>query len=167
MGSGNMGAANVWRTTGRGTGAAVLLLDALKGFLAVWLTGRLLGDSTFWMSLAALAAMLGHVFPVFLGFQGGKAVATLFGCFAWLTPLPTAAAALIWITGTVLSRHSSVGSLLSAVTLPLGIWLILHPPMEMIATSILAAGLIVWRHSGNIGRLRAGTETKISLGKRR
>src|SRR5215468_8439605 len=86
-GSGNIGATNVLRTTGRGAGIATLLLDIAKGFFAVWLAGRLTNQDSLWMSLAAVAVMAGHAYPIFLKFQGGKAVATFVGAFAYLTPV--------------------------------------------------------------------------------
>jgi len=163
MGSGNVGAANVWRQGGRGLGLAVLLLDAGKGTAAVWIAARASGNSLTWMSLAGLAAMAGHVFPVFLGFKGGKAVATFFGCFLWLAPAPTGAAALVWLGGTVLTRHTSVGSCLAVATYPLALWLILHPPGVLVLVSVAAALLILWRHRENFLRIRAGTEARIRL----
>src|SRR5215831_4045302 len=90
-GSGNIGATNVLRTTGRGAGIATLLLDIGKGFFAVWVADRLTNQSPLWMSLAALAVMAGHAYPVFLKFQGGKAVATFVGAFLYLTPVAMAA----------------------------------------------------------------------------
>src|SRR5215831_386377 len=85
-GSGNIGATNVMRTTGRAAGIATLLLDIAKGYFAVWIAGRLTGQDTLWMSLAALAVMAGHAYPVFLGFKGGKAVASFIGAFLYLVP---------------------------------------------------------------------------------
>ena len=85
-GSGNIGATNVMRTTGRGAGVVTLLLDIAKGYAAVWIAGRLTGQDVLWMSLAALAVMAGHAYPVFLGFKGGKAVASFVGAFLCLTP---------------------------------------------------------------------------------
>ena len=85
-GSGNIGATNVLRTTGRAAGVATLLLDIAKGYAAVWMAGRLTGQDVLWMSLAALAVMAGHAYPVFLGFKGGKAVASFVGAFLCLTP---------------------------------------------------------------------------------
>jgi len=166
LGSGNIGAANAWRQGGRGLGLAVLLLDAGKGWLAVWLASEASSGSAFWMSLAALAAMVGHVFPVFLRFQGGKAVATFFGCFAFLAPLPTAAAAVLWLISTVITRHTSVGSMLAAGTFPLAIWLISHPGFEPLTASLAAAALVLWRHQENFRRIHNGTEARIRFGNR-
>src|SRR4051812_16928809 len=96
-GSGNIGATNVMRTAGRTLGIATLALDIAKGVLAVWLTGQFTGGSQEWMAGAALAVMAGHVFPVFLGFKGGKAVATFAGAFGYLMPMPLLATLLLFI----------------------------------------------------------------------
>src|SRR5918911_693500 len=88
QGSGNIGATNVLRTTGRAAGVATLLLDIGKGYLAVWLADRLTGGNPTWMSAAAVAVMIGHAYPVFLAFHGGKAVASFMGAFLYLTPIP-------------------------------------------------------------------------------
>src|ERR1700679_3243451 len=96
-GSGNIGATNVLRTTGRTEAVATLLLDIAKGFLAVWIAAKLTDDSPLWTSLGALAVMAGHAFPVFLQFKGGKAVASFIGAFLYLTPLPLAMALLLFI----------------------------------------------------------------------
>src|SRR5690348_6328758 len=96
-GSGNIGATNVLRTTGRGAGIATLLLDISKGYLAVWLTGRLTADNVWWTSAAVLAVMAGHAFPVFLNFKGGKAVASFIGAFLRLTPIPLAAVLVVFV----------------------------------------------------------------------
>ena len=94
FGSGNIGATNVLRTTGRAAGVITLVLDILKGSLAVWLTDHFTHDDPFWMSAAAIAVMAGHAFPVFLKFRGGKAVASFIGAFLYLTPLPLLASLL-------------------------------------------------------------------------
>src|SRR5213594_1137717 len=104
-GSGNIGATNVLRTTGWTNGAATLILDIAKGYLAVWLAGRLTGDSPLWMSGAALAVMAGHAFPVFLGGKGGKAVASFTGAYLCLAPLPLAATAVVFVVMVAATRH--------------------------------------------------------------
>src|SRR5664279_4812600 len=100
-GSGNIGATNVMRTTGRAAGILTLLLDIAKGFAAVWIAGRLTGpdpeQTALWMSVAALAVMAGHAYPVFLGFKGGKAVASFIGAFLRLSPLPLAAVLVVFV----------------------------------------------------------------------
>src|SRR5215468_3884338 len=96
-GSGNIGATNVLRTTGRGAGIATLLLDIGKGYLAVWIAGRLTDQSPLWMSAAALTVMAGHAFPVFLKFKGGKAVASFVGAFLYLTPLALGIETIVFV----------------------------------------------------------------------
>ncbi len=110
-GSGNIGATNVLRTTGRAAGVATLLLDIAKGYVAVWLAAELTGDAPEWTSLAALAVMAGHAYPAFLKFQGGKAVATFIGAFAYLTPLPLAAVLVLFIAVVAVTRYISAGSI--------------------------------------------------------
>ncbi|HLK68810.1 MAG TPA: glycerol-3-phosphate 1-O-acyltransferase PlsY [Bryobacteraceae bacterium] len=162
-GSGNIGATNVLRTTGRAAGIATLLLDIAKGYLAVWLAGYLTEQSPWWMSGAALAVMAGHAFPVFLRFQGGKAVASFVGAFLCLTPLALAAVTVVFVATVAWTRHISMGSIVGAVTFPLAVWLILQPPLPVIAASVVAAAFIIYRHSSNIERLRAGKEHEFRL----
>lgn len=157
-GSGNIGATNVLRTAGRGLGVATLVLDAAKGFLAVWLAGSLTGGNEGWMANAALAVMAGHAFPVFLRFKGGKTVATFIGAFGWLTPVPLLAALVVLIVVVAATRYISAGSMLAAATFPLGVWIILHPSLTVTLSSIIAAAFIVYRHWANFERIRAGTE---------
>ncbi len=166
-GSGNIGATNVLRTTGRAAGVATLLLDIGKGYIAVWLEGRLTGGSVEWMSAAAFAVMVGHSYPVFLRFRGGKAVAAFVGAYLCVTPLPLAAVLIVFLVIAAWTRHISLGSILAAGTFPLAVWLIDHPPLFVIGTAILSAALIVYRHRENIARLHAGTESLFSFGSRR
>src|SRR5216684_2656883 len=162
-GSGNIGATNVLRTTGRITGAATLILDFAKGYLAVWLAGRLAGGSEIWMAGAALAVMAGHAYPIFLGGKGGKAVASFVGAYLCLTPLPLAATLVVFVVMVAATRHISVGSVVGAGTLPLAVWLISHPPMPLNADDIVSGAFIVYRHRENMERLNAGTENVFSL----
>ncbi|MDX1983306.1 MAG: glycerol-3-phosphate 1-O-acyltransferase PlsY [Bryobacteraceae bacterium] len=164
MGSGNIGATNVLRTSGRGAGVATLLLDMAKGYCAVWLAAWLSDGSALWMSAAALAVVLGHAFPVFLKFKGGKAVASFTGAFAYLTPLPLLATAIVFVVTVAVSRHISLGSVLGALTFPLAVYLIAHPDPEVLVAALLGGLLIVWRHKSNIERLRAGTENVFRFG---
>jgi len=157
-GSGNIGATNVLRTTGRAAGILTLILDVAKGLLAVWLAERLSGGSTLWDSFAAFAVLLGHAFPIWLKFHGGKAVATFVGAFAWLTPLPLLAALLIFVLIVAWTRYLSLGSIIAAGLFPLGCWMILHPDWPVLAAAIGAAVLVIWRHRSNIERIRAGNE---------
>jgi acyl phosphate:glycerol-3-phosphate acyltransferase len=163
-GSGNIGATNVLRTTGRAAGVATLLLDIAKGYLAVWLAAVLTSDAPEWTSLAALAVMAGHAYPVFLKFQGGKAVATFIGAFAYLTPLPLAAVLLLFIAVVAVTRYISAGSILAAATFPFGVWMISHPPVQVTAAAFIAGAFVVYRHRSNWARLRAGVENRFSWG---
>jgi acyl phosphate:glycerol-3-phosphate acyltransferase len=158
-GSGNIGATNVLRTTGRGIAVLTLLLDIAKGFAAVWIAAELTNDDPNWMSLAALAVMAGHAYPVFLKFKGGKAVASFIGAFLYLTPLPLLAVLLVFVIAVAVTRHISAGSILAAAMFPLGVWMILHPPIAVFLASLIAGGFIVYRHRSNLERLRAGNES--------
>jgi glycerol-3-phosphate acyltransferase PlsY len=162
MGSGNIGATNVLRTTGRAAGVLTLLLDIGTGYVAVWLAGRLSGNSATVMSAAALAAMLGHAYPVFLRFRGGKAVATFLGAFLRLAPPAILAALIVFIIVVWRTRYISMGSIVSSGTFPLAVWLIVHPPWVVVAAAAAGGAFIIWRHKENIQRLRAGTENVFS-----
>jgi len=158
QGSGNIGATNVLRTTGRVAGVLTLVLDIGKGCLAVWLAGRLTNDSPAAMSLAALAVMAGHAYPVYLKFRGGKAVASFVGAFLVLTPLPLVAALGLFVIVVAATRHISLGSIVAAGSLPLAVYLIEHPPAVVLGASLVAGAFIIYRHAANIHRLRDGTE---------
>ena len=134
-GSGNIGATNVLRTTGRAAGVATLLLDVAKGYFAVLIAARMTDDDPLWMSLSALAVMAGHAYPVFLKFHGGKAVASFIGAFLYLTPLPLAAVLVLFVITVAATRAISAGSIMAAGTFPLGVWLILHPPAPVLIAS--------------------------------
>jgi len=166
-GSGNIGATNVLRTTGTAAGVLTLLLDIGKGFFAVWAASRLTSGNVHWMSAAAVAVMLGHMFPIFLGFKGGKGVASFIGAYLYLTPLPMAGVLLVWLGTVALTRFVSLGSILAAGTFPLAVWLIAHPPLSVMAASIASSALVVVRHKTNIERLRAGSEHRLSFKKRK
>ena len=158
-GSGNIGATNVMRTTGRAAGILTLLLDIAKGFAAVWIAGRLTGQDLLWMSAAALAVMAGHAYPVFLGFQGGKAVASYVGAFLCLAPGALAVETIIFVVVVVRTRHISMGSIVGAATFPLAVWLVGHSPAPPVVAAAVAGAFVIYRHSGNIQRLRQGTES--------
>jgi glycerol-3-phosphate acyltransferase PlsY len=158
-GSGNTGATNVLRTTGRAVAVATLLLDIGKGALAVWHADFAThGDET-WMSAAALAVMLGHAYPVFLKFKGGKAVASFIGAFLYLTPVPMLAILVLFVIVVAVTRYISAASVICAGLFPFGVWMILHPPAPVWIASLLAGGFIVVRHKDNVERLRAGNES--------
>jgi glycerol-3-phosphate acyltransferase PlsY len=158
MGSGNIGATNVLRTSGRAVAVATLLLDIAKGFGAVWLAARLTDDSIAWTSLAALAVMAGHAYPVFLKFRGGKAMASFIGAFLYLTPIPLLATLVVFVIVVAATGHISMGSIIGAASLPLATWLIMHPPAPLVLVSLIAAAFVVVRHRENIQRIRAGKE---------
>jgi glycerol-3-phosphate acyltransferase PlsY len=162
-GSGNIGATNVLRTTGRAAGVATLLLDVAKGFVAVLIAAKMTDEDPWWMSLAALAVMAGHAFPVFLKFHGGKAVASFIGAFLYLTPLPLAAVLVLFVITVAATKAISAGSVIAAGTFPLGVWLILHPPAPVLISAFVAGAFIVYRHKSNIQRLHAGTENRFSF----
>jgi glycerol-3-phosphate acyltransferase PlsY len=164
-GSGNIGATNVLRTTGRAAAVATLVLDIAKGFAAVWLAAELTGGAPEWTSLAALAVMAGHAYPVFLKFRGGKAVATFVGAFAYLTPLPLAAVLLLFIVAVAVTGYISAASILAAITFPFGVWIILHPPVQVTAAAFIAGAFIVCRHKSNLVRLRGGKENVFRWGR--
>ena len=163
-GSGNIGATNVLRTTGRGIAVATLLLDIAKGVFAVWLADKLSDGSAVWMSVAALAVMAGHAYPVFLKFHGGKAVASFIGAFLYLTPIPMIAALLVLVIVVAVTRQISMGSIVAAGALPLATWLIEHPPSIVILATLVAAGFVIYRHRENIERIRTGTESVFRFG---
>src|SRR5260221_9794891 len=135
-GSGNIGATNVLRTTGRFAGAVTLLLDIAKGWFAVWLTAKMTGGNIHWMSAAALAVMAGHAFPVFLKFKGGKAVASFIGAFLWLTPWALGAVVPVFVLTVAWTRHISMGSIVGCVVFPLGVWLLLKPDPVVVAAAV-------------------------------
>jgi len=166
-GSGNIGATNVLRTTGRAAGIATLLLDIGKGFLAVWLAGRFTGGDPLWTSASAVAVMGGHAFPVFLGFHGGKAVASFVGAFLCLAPLPLAAVIVVFVAVVARYRYISLASISGAATLPLAVWLIDHPSIYVVLSAAVGGVFIIYRHKENIQRLRAGKEHVFSFGGRK
>jgi glycerol-3-phosphate acyltransferase PlsY len=166
-GSGNIGATNVLRTSGRAAGVITLLLDIAKGYLAVWIAGRLTAGDPIWMSAAALAAMAGHAYPVFLRFQGGKAVASFIGAFLCLTPLAMVCVLLVFAGVVARSRQISLGSISAAATFPLAVWIVQRPPLPVFLAAVLAAAFIIYRHTANIRRLHSGTEHRFHLGTQR
>ena len=167
LGSGNIGATNVLRTTSRGLGFATLLLDIAKGFVAVWIAARLTGGAPLWTSAAALAVMAGHAYPVCLKFKGGKAVASFIGAFLYVAPLPLLAVLIVFVAVVAVSKFISLGSIIAAGSFPLAVWLIQHPPFEVTLAALIAGAFIVYRHKANIARIRAGTENLLNLGKRK
>ena len=158
-GSGNIGATNVARVAGKKLGAVVLLLDALKGALPV-LAARLLVEGQWWHAGVAIAAVLGHVFPPWLKFKGGKGVATAAGVLAVLLPYSAAAGFAVWALVMLGWRVSSVGSLLGAAV-AVGLAFALGAPLEYRALAGALVVLIVFTHRENVKRLLARSENKV------
>jgi acyl phosphate:glycerol-3-phosphate acyltransferase len=163
-GSGNVGATNVARVVGRRQGLITLLADVLKGFLPVALA-LWLGAGETLTSLAGLAAFLGHIFPVFLRFQGGKGVATALGVFLALAPWATAAMVGVFVVVAVLSRMVSLASMAASASAPVFLWLFSYSPYA-IGLGLLLATIIILRHHENVRRLLAGVEPTFKLSSR-
>lgn len=164
-GSGNIGAANVARNAGALAGIVTLILDAGKGYLAVWLAARETSANAHWMIAAAVAAVVGHVFPVWLGFKGGKGVATGLGVMILICWQAVAAAAAIWLLVVAFWRYSSLGSISAAAAMPVLVYLFYAPghapPSQVSLGTIAIAALIIAKHYQNIARLAAGTESRL------
>lgn len=175
-GSGGTGATNVSRKAGKAAGILTLVLDALKGAAAV-LTARLIlcltlfasetSTSSAWaLTGAAALVILGHMFPIWLGFRGGKGVATGVGVFLVLVPLAVVAAGVIFLVIVLLTRYVSLGSITAAATVPLFVWLqhgLISPVGNLwptMSAAVIGAALIIFAHRGNIQRLLQGTETR-------
>ena len=162
-GSGNIGATNVLRAAGPLAGILTLVLDAAKGWLAVWLADRLTHGDVFWMSFSALAVLLGHVFSPYLKFRGGKAVASFVGAFGYLTPLPVLIITIIFILVVAKSRYVALGSISGAILFPFACFVILHPAWPVLVAAAGTAVLIFWRHRDNIALLREGSEDTLTF----
>ncbi|MFN2499505.1 MAG: glycerol-3-phosphate 1-O-acyltransferase PlsY [Pyrinomonadaceae bacterium] len=170
-GSGGTGATNVSRSAGKFAGVLTLLLDALKGAAAIAVARLLLGVSAFsanaswWIAVAAVAVLIGHIFPMWLGFRGGKGVATGVGVFLILSPLSVVAAAIVFFVIVLLTRYVSLGSIVAAIAVPIVILIdnSFTPDRDfqpVLFAAIACAALIVFAHRANIGRLFRGTESK-------
>jgi glycerol-3-phosphate acyltransferase PlsY len=158
-GSGGTGATNVSRRAGKAAGVLTLLLDAAKGSVAVLIAKAASGDD--WViAVAAVAALVGHIFPMWLGFRGGKGVATGVGIFSVLAPISLLCAGVIFIAIVVTTRYVSLGSMIAAVLIPVFVWL-QSGAQPVLLAAILAAALIVFAHRGNIKRLASRTESQI------
>lgn len=157
IGSGNIGATNVLRTGSKSTAAATLVLDGAKGAVAVLAARALAAEDA--AQVAALAAFLGHCFPVWVGFKGGKGVATFLGlmlALAWPVGVLSCAT---WLAAAAISRISSLSALVAAAWSVL--WCILLGQAQIFVLTVILVGLIIWRHKDNIARLKAGTEPRI------
>jgi acyl phosphate:glycerol-3-phosphate acyltransferase len=163
VGSGNIGATNVWRTYGRRLGAPVVLLDTLKGFVPA--LGGMLYVAPHHLSgiCAGAAAMLGHWRPLFLRFaKGGKMVATCGGVFFGVAPLVALTAGVVWLVTFLVFRYASVASIVSGIALPVAAVLYGYPT-SVVLFGVAAAGAILFLHRTNLRRLRAGTESRFKL----
>jgi glycerol-3-phosphate acyltransferase PlsY len=166
-GSGNIGAANVARNAGTVAGALTLLFDAAKGYAAVWLASRLTNGNIRWMMIAAVAAVIGHMFPIWLRFSGGKGVATGLGVFIPICWQAVAAGVILWLLVVVFWRYSSLGSIAAAAAMPVFVYFLYapgHAPPDIVTvgTTFIAA-LIIIKHRSNIQRLISGEENKLKL----
>jgi glycerol-3-phosphate acyltransferase PlsY len=158
IGSGNLGAANVLRASGLTAGVLVAALDIAKGAVSVVLAQRL-GGAGAGPAAAGVAAIVGHVYPVWLGFRGGKGVATACGVFTVLTPLAVPPALAIFLASVWVTKYVSVGSVLASVVLPTAAY-VTGSSGPVVGAAVAASVLIVFRHRSNLGRLREGTERR-------
>ena len=167
VGSGGIGATNVTRRAGRTAGLLTYALDVLKGVAAVLLMRQVAGDDYFWIGAAAVAAIIGHIFPVFLNFRGGKGVATGVGVYLALAPFSVLSTLVLWLLIVYFSRYVSLGSIIATAAVPLWTllyygWLMPHPHIvALLVIGLLGCALIVAKHYENISRLMNGTENKI------
>lgn len=159
-GSGNVGGTNALRTAGWRIGITVTLIDVVKGVLAVWLM-RLYNPESGWVAAAVLAAVLGHCYPVWLKFSGGKGVATGFGAFLVIAPLSALAALGLWFVVLVIARWVSLASMVASAAFPLLLKLIDRPDLRTLAAVSVAAVVIVLRHVSNMRKIVAGEEARI------
>ena len=157
IGSGNIGATNVLRTGNKKLAAATLLLDALKGTAAVWLGYLVFGQDA--GLIAGFMAFIGHLFPVWLGFKGGKGVATYIGILLGIAPALVLIFAFVWLTIAYMSRYSSLSALVATLVIPVALWILGQEKMAL----VMAAMTVItwWKHKANIERLILGTESKI------
>ncbi len=159
-GSGNVGATNALRAAGWKAGVAVTLIDVAKGALAVWLMRRVNPESG-WVAAAMLAVVIGHCYPVWLKFRGGKGVAAGFGAFLVIAPLSALAALVVWILVLAISRWVALASMVASAVFPLALKLIDSPDMVTLISVSAAAVLIIFRHSSNIRKMLSGEEVKV------
>jgi glycerol-3-phosphate acyltransferase PlsY len=159
-GSGNVGGTNALRTAGWTVGVVVTLIDVGKGVAAVWLM-RIYNPESVWIAAAVLAAVMGHCYPVWLKFNGGKGVATGFGAFLVIAPLSALAALGLWVVVLLLSRWVSLASMVASAAFPLLLKLIDRPDLLTLATVSGAAVVIILRHGSNVRKMLAGEEARI------
>jgi len=158
-GSGGTGATNVSRRAGKAAGVLTLLLDAAKGCVAV-LIAKAFGGDDWVIAAAAIAALVGHIFPVWLGFRGGKGVATGVGIFLVLAPVALLCAGVVFVVIVLLTRYVSLGSVTAAILIPVLVR-VQSDSQPLLIAAIAGAALIVFAHRGNIQRLLSGTESRI------
>jgi glycerol-3-phosphate acyltransferase PlsY len=170
-GSGNIGATNVSRVAGPLAGILTLVFDAAKGSAAVLLVAHLTDNSALWMVVAGFLALIGHCYPVWLNFRGGKGVATAAGVFLVLSPAAMFSALAIFIIVVIAWRFVSLGSLAAAASIPLlmyFLWAPHHaPPLAVTFGSLAISTLVIYKHDANMQRLVEGTETKFSFSKKK
>jgi glycerol-3-phosphate acyltransferase PlsY len=159
VGSGNIGATNVLRAGGKGLAALTLVLDALKGALAVVIAQRFLAAAPGADQAAAAGAFIGHLYPVWLKFRGGKGVATLFGLLIALWPIGALVFAAVWLAVLAAVRIASLAGMAAAVSAPIAAALLVMRPLFPLLLGF--ALLVIWKHRENIARLRAGTESRL------
>jgi glycerol-3-phosphate acyltransferase PlsY len=163
-GSGNIGATNVFRTLGKPLGVFVFMVDALKGFAVVWLAGRFGGASDWVGIIAAVAVIAGHNYTPWLGFKGGKGIATSAGVLLALMPWAVLCIAIVWFVVFKVSRYVSLASISAAAALPVAVAALWSAGCggngPLLGFSVLISALAIWRHRTNIQRLRAGTESR-------
>ena len=169
-GSGNIGATNVFRTLGKPLGIFVFFVDALKGFAAIWLGTRSGGGSDWAGIVAAIAAIAGHNYTPWLGFNGGKGIATSAGVLLALMPWAVLAIAVVWVLVFKISRYVSLASICASAALPVSVALLWFAGCggngPLLAFSLLISALAIWRHRTNIQRLRDGTESRFERKKK-
>ena len=171
-GSGNIGATNVGRVLGRKYGLIIFILDMLKGFVAVFFVPLLVSGTKFpttpgnlLVILCGFCAVLGHAFPVYLRFKGGKAVATSFGIFVWLAPIPIAIAFGVWTVTVLVSRYVSLGSMVGTLVIIWAIVYFVDSPFGVnkyiTCLAVAVAVLVIAKHKSNIQRIISGTEKRV------
>lgn len=167
VGSGNAGATNVLRVAGKGPALAALVLDISKGALVI-VALRWLGVAAPWVASAAVAAVLGHIYPVWMGFRGGKGVATAVGTLAVLALRPTLLLLVAFVVVVAATRYVSLGSVVAAALAPVAMlvgaqlgWVAADAQAAYVAAAAMIGGVVVWKHRDNLGRLRSGTENRL------
>jgi glycerol-3-phosphate acyltransferase PlsY len=172
LGSGNTGATNVLRVFGTAPGVVVLLLDGAKGALGVWLASLFTAaewgasGSDWLMALGALAAIAGHTFSPFIGFRGGKGIATAAGAIAVLAPLVWPVLLAIFLVAAGASRMVSIGSIALAAVFPVVCWVVYPDRLALLLFALLASALVLWRHRSNMARIARGEEPRVRFNRR-